>query len=131
MALSSCEHVFKTVIAASCQVLWLRNLLSKETRRELKLVTLFIDNKSVIALIKNPVFHGRSKYIVTRFHFIYEFVEKKQILLEFVCIREQRADILTKALARVKFTETQELLGVKNLEPCQVYRGDCELINLN
>ena len=50
--------------------------------------------------------------------------------MKFVCTREQRADILTKALARVKFAEMQELLGVKNLKQSEVYGGDCELINL-
>ena len=36
-----------------------------------------------------------------------------------MCTREQRADILIKDLAKVKFAEMRELLGVKNL---------CELI---
>ena len=116
--------------AASCQALWLRNLLSKGTRSELKPVALYIDNKSAIALMKNPTFHERSKHIDTRFHFIRECVEKRQILVEFVCTREQRVDILTKALGRVKFAEMRELLGVKNLKQSQVYGGDCELINM-
>ena len=80
--------------------------------------------------MKNPVFYGRSKHIDTRFHFICEHVEKRQIVVEFICTREQRADILTKAITRVQFAEIRELLGVKNLEQSQVYRGDCELINL-
>ena len=105
--------------AAACQALWLRSLLSEVTGAEQKLVTLYVDNKSAIALMKNPVFHGRSKHIDTRFHFIRECVEKREIIVEFVSTREQRADILTKALARVKFAEMRELLGVKNLEPSQ------------
>ena len=80
--------------------------------------------------MKNPVFHECSKHIDTRFHFIRECVEKRKIIVKFVCTREQRADILTKALARVKFAEMQELLGVKNLKQSEVYGGDCELINL-
>ncbi|KAK9098697.1 hypothetical protein Syun_025742 [Stephania yunnanensis] len=76
--------------------------------------------------MKNPVFHGRSKHIDTRFHFIRECVENRQIVVEFVSTGEQRADILTKALARVKFKEMREQLGVKNLEPSQAYGGDCE-----
>ncbi|XP_013658000.2 uncharacterized protein LOC106362679 [Brassica napus] len=34
-----------------------------------------IDKKSAIALTKNPVFHGRSKHIRSRFHFIRECFE--------------------------------------------------------
>ena len=116
--------------AASCQALWLRNLLSKVTKSELKLVTLYVDNKFAIALMKNLIFHGRSKHTDTCFHFIHECTEKRQIVVEFVCTRGQRGDILTKALTRVKFVEMQELLGVKNLEQSQIYRADCEPINL-
>ena len=63
--------------AASCQALWLRNLLSEVTRSELKSKTFYIENKSAIALMKNPVFHGRNKHIDTCFHFIRECVEKR------------------------------------------------------
>ena len=117
--------------AVSCQALWLRNLLREVTRIELKLTTLYVDNKSAIALMKNLIFHGHNKHIDTRFHFIRECFEKRQFILEFVRTREQRAYILTKALARVQFAEMRALLGVKNLEQNQVYGGDCELINLS
>ena len=116
---------------ASCEALWLRNLLSEVTKSELKPVTLYIDNKSAIALMKSPIFHGHNKHIDTHFHFILECVEKRQIVVESICTREQHADILTNALARVKFAEMQELLGVKNLEQNQVYGEDRELINLS
>lgn len=105
--------------AAACQAVWLRNLLSEITSCEAKTVVVHVDNKSAIALIKNPVFHGRSKHIDTRFHFVRECVERGQIKVEYICTGEQRADILTKALARVKFEEMRELLGVKNTSQSQ------------
>ena len=86
------------------------------TRSELKPVTLFVDNKSAIAVMKNPVFHGHSKHIDTHFHFIRECVDKRQIILEFECTREQCVHILTKSLEKVKFVEMRKFLGVKNLE---------------
>ncbi|CAH9074982.1 unnamed protein product [Cuscuta epithymum] len=126
VALSSCEAEYMAATLASCQALWLRNLLSELTGRKPKPVTLYIDNKSAIALIKNPVFHKRSKHIDTRFHFIRECVEKGQMVVEFISTKEQRADILTKALARIRFAEMRDLLGVKNLEQSQAYGGECE-----
>ena len=86
------------------------------TESEQKSITLNADNKSTIVLMKNPIFHGCSKHINTRFHFICECVEKRQIVVEFQCTREQRAYIVTKVLPKVKFAEMRELLGVKNLE---------------
>ena len=87
--------------AASCQALWLRKLLSEVTKSESKSVTLSVDNKYTIALMKNQVFHERSKHIDTLFHFIHEYVEKRQIVVEFICTRELHADILTKTLVMV------------------------------
>ena len=126
MALSSCEAEFMAATSAACQGIWLRGLLSEITGMEEKVVVLFVDNKSAIALMKNPVFHGRSKHINTRYHFIRECVERGQVQVEFVRGDLQRADILTKALARIKFKEMQELLGVEDLPiSSQKLGGEC------
>lgn len=79
-------------------------------------ITLYVDNKSAIALMKkNPVFHGRSKHTDTLFHFIRKCIEEGLIIVKHVATEKQRADILTKALARVKFGEMQDLIRVKAL----------------
>ncbi|KAL8257740.1 hypothetical protein R6Q59_029781 [Mikania micrantha] len=72
-------------------------------------------NAPPILLIKNPVFHGRSKHINTRYHFIRECVENGLATIEYVAGKVQKADILTKALSRVKFLEMREVLGVEDL----------------
>ncbi|XP_062191318.1 secreted RxLR effector protein 161-like [Phragmites australis] len=88
VALSSCEAEFMAATAAACQALWLRSLLGELTGEEHKAVKLFVDNKSAIALMKNPVFYGRSKHIDTKFHFIHECVEECQIEVDFICTEE-------------------------------------------
>lgn len=60
VALSSCEAEFMAATAAACQGVWLCNLLTQITDMKHYPVTIYIDNKSVIALAKNPVFHGWS-----------------------------------------------------------------------
>ena len=72
VALSSCEAEFMAATAAACHALWLRSLLAEIIGAEPKPVKMFVDNKSAIALMKNPVFHGRSKHVDIRFHFIRE-----------------------------------------------------------
>ncbi|KAI3813170.1 hypothetical protein L1987_17887 [Smallanthus sonchifolius] len=116
VALSSCESEFMTATAAACQALWLKRLLSGITGWKEEKITLLVDNISAIALMKNPVFYGRSKHIDTRYHFIRECVEDNHINVEHISGELQRADILTKALARVKFTTMRELLGVQDLQ---------------
>ncbi|KAG6476133.1 hypothetical protein ZIOFF_065369 [Zingiber officinale] len=119
VALSSCEAEFMAATTAACHALWLRSLTSELTGEKSKPVTLFVDNKSAITLMKNRVFHGRSKHIDTRFHFIRECVENGQIVVEFINTGEQRADVLTKALSGVKLAVMRQLLGARDLEPCQ------------
>ncbi|KAJ0828650.1 putative RNA-directed DNA polymerase [Helianthus annuus] len=116
VALSSCEAEFMAATSAACQALWLRNMISELIGREAQKVKLLVDNESAIALMKNPVFHGRSKHIDTKHHFIRECVERGQIFVEHVSGNLQKADILTKPLNRVKFAEMRSLAGIVDLQ---------------
>nr|GEV51289.1 ribonuclease H-like domain, reverse transcriptase, RNA-dependent DNA polymerase [Tanacetum cinerariifolium] len=96
--------IFYYARAATTQALWLKRLLSKHTHSEEEKLTIRVDNKSAIALMKNPVFHERSKHIDIKYHFIGECVEREDIQVEFVNEEYQKAaDILTKALPKIKF----------------------------
>jgi hypothetical protein len=66
--------------------------------------------------MKNPVFHGRSKHIDIKFHYIRECVERGQITVKWIGTLKQKADSLTKALVVVKLSEMRYLLGVRELE---------------
>ena len=125
VVLSSCEAEFMAATAVACQALWLRSLLAELVGGELNPVKVFIDNKSAIALTKNPVFHGHNKHIDTRFHFIRECVKEGQIIVEFIRTEEQRADPLTKALPAVKLATMRHLLSVRDLPPLQDLGGEC------
>nr|GEY41816.1 ribonuclease H-like domain, reverse transcriptase, RNA-dependent DNA polymerase [Tanacetum cinerariifolium] len=115
VALSSCESKFIAAATAATQALWLKRLLSKLTHFEEYKVTIRVDNKSAIVLMKNPVFHERSKHIDTKYHFIRECVEREDIQVEFVNGEYQEADILTKALPKIRFLTMRQLIGLKNL----------------
>nr|GEY65711.1 ribonuclease H-like domain, reverse transcriptase, RNA-dependent DNA polymerase [Tanacetum cinerariifolium] len=107
--------IFYYATAAATQALWLKRLLSKHTHSQEEKITIHVDNKSAIALMKNPIFHGRSKHIDTKYHFIRECVEREDIQVEFVNGEYQRADILTKALPKIKFLTMRQLIGLKDL----------------
>ncbi|GKB70256.1 hypothetical protein Tco_0931668 [Tanacetum coccineum] len=64
-----------------------------------RLIPLYCDNKSVIALCCNNVQHSRSKHIYIRHHFIKEQVENGVVEMYFVRTEYQLADIFTKPLA--------------------------------
>ena len=114
VALSSCEAEFMAATEAAKQAIWLQELLGEITSNGTEKAVVRIDNKSAISLSKNPVFHGRSKHIHKRFHFIRECVEDGMVDVEHVAGVEQKADILTKALGRIKFKEMRSFIGVQD-----------------
>lgn len=63
VALSSCEAEFMAATEAAKQAIWLQELLAEVMEESCEKVVVRIDNKSAIALTKNPVFHGRSNII--------------------------------------------------------------------
>jgi hypothetical protein len=116
VALSSCEAEYIASANAACQGIWLSRLLGELLGIKAPVVKLLVDNKSAIALSKNPVHHDRSKHIDTRYHFIRDCVEKGQVDIDHVNTHEQLADILTKALGRVRFSELRQQLGVVEVQ---------------
>jgi hypothetical protein len=71
-----------------------------------------VDNKSTIALNKNPVLHGQSKHIEVKYHLVQEYAENNRIKVEFIRREEQLGDILTKPLDKVKFRELHTKIGL-------------------
>ena len=116
VALSSCEAEFMAGTEAARQAIWLQDLLQEIVGPSREKTVIRIDNRSAIALTKNPVFHGRSKHIHTRYHFIRECVEKGLMTVEHIPRNEQKADILTKALGRLKYKEMRDLIGMHDVE---------------
>ncbi|GJX35415.1 hypothetical protein Tco_0246972 [Tanacetum coccineum] len=67
---------------------------------------IFIDNESTICVVKNPVFHLKTKHIKIRHHFIRDSYEKR--LIQVIKIHNQNiADFLTKAFDVVANDEIQ------------------------
>ena len=70
------------------------------------------DNQSCIKLSENLVFHDQSKHIDIRCHFIRDYVQWGAVQLRYTPTGEQVADILTKALSKIKFTYFREKMGM-------------------
>jgi hypothetical protein len=75
-----------------------------------------VDNKSTIALIKNPMLHGRSKHIEVNYRLVRESIKNGRIKVEFIRSEEQLCDILTKPLGRVKFLEIHTKNGLIDVD---------------
>ena len=112
ITLSTCEAVYVAATACTCHAIWLRNLLKELSMSQINPTEICVDNKSAIALAKNPVFHDRSKHIDTRYHFIRECVTSKQVQLKYVKSQDQIADIFTKPLKTENFARLRYSLGI-------------------
>ncbi|GJY67018.1 putative ribonuclease H-like domain-containing protein, partial [Tanacetum coccineum] len=95
------------VAAASCcgQVLWIQNQMLDYGFNFMN-TKIYIDNESTICIVKNPVYHSKTKHIAIRHHFIRDAFEKKLIQVLKIHTDDNVADLLTKA-----FDVSRESLG--------------------
>jgi hypothetical protein len=75
-------------------------------------IRIIFDNKSVIALIKNPVHHQRSKHIKVRYYFVQERQEAGDIEVQYISTDIQLVDSLTKPLPNPRFSALRKLMGI-------------------
>jgi hypothetical protein len=73
-------------------------------------------NQSTIKLSKNPFFHHKTKHFEVDWHFIQKKVEEKIVQVDFINTMKQPADMLTKALGRIKFEACRSRLNIKNVK---------------
>ncbi|GJZ51502.1 putative ribonuclease H-like domain-containing protein [Tanacetum coccineum] len=112
VATSSTEAEY--VAAASCcaQVLWIQNQLLDYGFNFMN-TKIFIDNQSTICIVKNPVFHQRTKHIEIGTH-CYEMPEKNLIQVLKIHTDDNVADLLTKAFDGPRFAYLVVHIGMVN-----------------
>eukprot|EP00253_Pinus_taeda_P031071 PITA_31071 len=84
VALSSVEEDYMASSLASCEAIWLRNMLFGLFGQPLRPSVIYCDNQSCIKLTENLVFHDRSKHIGIKYHFIKGYVQKGVVKLEYI-----------------------------------------------
>ncbi|GJS14371.1 copia protein [Tanacetum coccineum] len=87
------EYVLHLVLWSS---LWIQNQLLDYGYNFMN-TKIFIDNESTICIVKNPVFHSKTKHIEIRHHFIRDSYKKRLIQVIKIHTDHNVADLLTKA----------------------------------
>ena len=85
VALSTAEEEYVTSCSTSCEVVWLRKLLSDLFDLQLDATCIYCNNQSCVKLSENLVFHDKSKNIEIKYHYIRDMVQRGVVKLQYVC----------------------------------------------
>ena len=88
MALSIAEVEYVTACLASCEVVWLRKLLSDIFDLQLDATCIHCDNQICMKLSENSVFHDKSKHIKIKYHYIIDMVQRGAVKVQYVAMEE-------------------------------------------
>nr|GEU97384.1 hypothetical protein [Tanacetum cinerariifolium] len=100
------------IAASNCcgQMLWIQNQLLDYGYNFMQ-TKIYIAKESIICIVKNPVFHSKTKHIKIRHHIIRDSNEKKLIQMIKIYTDQNVTDLLTKAFDVMDYT--QMLIGMK------------------
>ena len=116
VVLSSSEAEYMAATSSACQATWLRKILADFGQAQIDATDIYCDNKSAIAMSRNPAFHSRTKHIDIHYHFIRDLTMKGEVQLKHCGTNQQVANIMIKSLSIGKHEYFRLKLGVTNFE---------------
>ncbi|KAF8666945.1 Reverse transcriptase (RNA-dependent DNA polymerase) [Rhizoctonia solani] len=103
VALLTMEAEYMSLSHACTQALWMRQLFEELNFTTDNPTLILSDNLAALALSAELQFHGQSKHIDIRHHFMRDIIEKRKVTTLYVQTNENLADAFTKALAAPQF----------------------------
>lgn len=113
IALSSTEAEYIAMCNATKEAVYLLRLLEEIGANEKYPVMIYNDNQSAQQLIRNQVYHSRSKHIDLRYHYVRDMFNQGLVQFAYQQTDEMCADILTKSLSKVKHCKFRNMIGLR------------------
>ncbi|KAJ1601706.1 hypothetical protein NDA14_005615 [Ustilago hordei] len=118
VSLSAVEAEFIAATEATCEVLFLKQLL-----RSIGIATgtpmVYSDNTGCIQVSKDPAQHWKLKHIDTKYHFVHNNIQEGRVQIKYVDTTRNLADILTKPIGRQAMQQARS--GLHLQIPAAVY----------
>lgn len=77
---------------------------------------MWCDNKSSMAIARNPTLPGRTKHIDVKIHFLLDLVIDQEVNLNYCKTDEEVVDLFAKCLSVQSHCKFRELLGMCKLQ---------------
>ncbi|GKA60188.1 retrotransposon protein, putative, ty1-copia subclass [Tanacetum coccineum] len=113
---STCESEYIAACKASKEAIWMKNFIG-----DLGVVPIvqdpieiFCDNKSAVALTKEPKDHGKLKHIERKYHFVRSKVKEGHVIVKHIRSEDNPLDPFKKALAKSRHDEHARSIGLKD-----------------
>jgi hypothetical protein len=91
------------------EIIWIKMLKKEFQNLEKGSSLLFCDNQWNVQLVKNTIYHARTKHIEIQHHFIKKKINKKEIEIAYVGKDDQQVNILTKPFGRNFYNHASKL----------------------
>ncbi|WMV41570.1 hypothetical protein MTR67_034955, partial [Solanum verrucosum] len=115
VARSSIEAEYRAMAVATCELIWIKQLLKELKVGDTKGMEPACDNEVALHIALDPVFHERTKHIEIDYHFVREKVLSGDTVKRFVRSCDKLADILTESLTGPRTSYICNKLSTYNL----------------
>jgi hypothetical protein len=110
ISLSTAEAEYKATSKAAQYCIGIRSLLHEIGFPQDEPTIIYNDNQACVTMVKQKFSSSRTRHIKLKFHHIREAIDNNEIKVEYMPTDKMIADIMTKALDRIKFERIRDML---------------------
>jgi hypothetical protein len=116
VALSTMEAEYMALCQGAKEAISLQRLFADIQGKAISAITIHVDNQAAISHAKDPTDHARTKHIDIKHHFSREAFVKGMINIEYIPTEDMIADVLTKALPKIKHERCIAAMGMRKVQ---------------